>query len=148
MGNDMYADVLDIYRRHLSRGRAKISDVFGTGLEVSAQGAWIETSDGERFLNAGGYGVMIHGARHPHVEAAVIHQIRTNPIASRILLEPQAAFAAEALGRHLPPWPTSTSPVPGRRPPRPRSSSPARSAAVVSSPLTGDTTGRRSAPWR
>ena len=97
-----YPAVLDAYRRHLSRGRAKISEVFGTQLEVSARGAWVETSDGGRYLNAGGYGVFIHGARHPHVEAAVIRQIQTNPIASRILLEPQAARAAEALARSTP----------------------------------------------
>lgn len=97
-----YASVLDRYRRHLSRGRAKISEVFGTQMEMSAQGAWIETSDGGRYLNAGGYGVFIHGARHPHVEVAVIDQIRRNPLASRILLEPQAARAAEALSRVVP----------------------------------------------
>lgn len=97
-----HASVLDLYRRHLSGGRAKIAEVFGTHLEVAARGAWIETSDGGRYLNAGGYGVFIHGARHPHVEAAVIEQIRRNPIASRILLEPQAALAAEALGRVVP----------------------------------------------
>jgi acetylornithine/N-succinyldiaminopimelate aminotransferase len=97
-----YDEVLDLYRRHLSRGRAKISEVFGTQMEVSSRGAWIETSDGGRYLNAGGYGVFIHGARHPHVEEAVIRQIRANPIASRILLEPEAARAAEALGRVVP----------------------------------------------
>ena len=97
-----YSHIVDLYKRHLSSGRAKISDVFGTELELSAKGAWIETSDGTRFLNAAGYGVMIHGARHPHVEEAVIRQIRTNPIASRILLEPQAALAAEALARVVP----------------------------------------------
>lgn len=97
-----HSAVLDIYRRHLSRGRAKISDVFGTEMEMSAKGSWIETSDGGRYLNAGGYGVFIHGARHPHVESAVIRQIQTNPIASRILLEPQAARAAAALARRAP----------------------------------------------
>lgn len=97
-----HAEVLDLYRRHLSRGRAKISEVFGTQMEVASRGAWIETSDGGRYLNAGGYGVFVHGARHPHVEEAVIRQIRSNPIASRILLEPEAARAAEALGRVVP----------------------------------------------
>lgn len=97
-----HPQVLDMYRKHLSRGRAKISEVFGTHMEMSAKGAWVETSDGGRFLNAGGYGVLIHGARHPHVEAEVIKQIQTNPIASRILLEPQAARAAAALGRVVP----------------------------------------------
>lgn len=98
-----YDEVLGLYRRHLSRGRAKISEVFGTQMEMSARGAWVDTSDGSRFLNAGGYGVLIHGSRHPHVEAAVIRQIRTNPIATRILLEPQAALAAASLGRVMPP---------------------------------------------
>ncbi|MGO1056429.1 aspartate aminotransferase family protein [Crossiella sp. CA198] len=97
-----YPEVLDLYRSHLSRGRAKISEVFGTQMETSARGEWIETSDGGRYLNAGGYGVLIHGARHPHVEAAVIRQIQTSPIASRILLEPTAARAAEALARVTP----------------------------------------------
>ena len=98
-----YEEVIGLYRRHLSRGRAKISEVFGTQMEMSSRGAWVDTSDGTRFLNAGGYGVFIHGARHPHVEAAVIRQIQTNPIATRILLEPQAALAAAALGRVVPP---------------------------------------------
>ncbi|MEW5249685.1 aspartate aminotransferase family protein [Microbulbifer sp. 2201CG32-9] len=57
----------------------------------------MNTSNGARYLNAGGYGVFIHGARHPHVEQAVIQQIQTNPVSSRILLEPTAAIAAEAL---------------------------------------------------
>lgn len=97
-----YSEVLDLYRRHLSRGRSKISEVFGTQMEVSTNGAWVETSDGSRYLNAAGYGVFIHGARHPHVEAAVIRQIQTSPLATRILLEPQAALAAATLGRVVP----------------------------------------------
>ncbi|SDM30980.1 aspartate aminotransferase family protein [Allokutzneria albata] len=97
-----YPAVLDLYRRHLSRGRATISEVFGTQLEVAARGAWIETSDGGRYLNAGGYGVFIHGARHPHVEAAVIRQIQANPLASRVLLDPEAARAARAVARVSP----------------------------------------------
>ncbi|MCT6700356.1 aspartate aminotransferase family protein [Rheinheimera sp. 4Y26] len=96
------ARIAELYRRHLSKGRAKVSDVFGTETEVAAQGAWVETLDGQRYLNAGGYGVLLLGARHPYVEAAVIKQIQTNPIASRILLEPQAALAAQALCRVVP----------------------------------------------
>ena len=94
--------ILGIYRKHLSKGRAKISELFGTQMEVASQGAWVETSCGERFLNAGGYGVFIHGARHPLVEKAVIEQIQSNPVASRILLEPKAALAAAALARVTP----------------------------------------------
>ncbi|CAH9052447.1 Putrescine aminotransferase [Pseudoalteromonas sp. CIP111854] len=94
---DDFEHILQLCKQHLSKGRAKISDVFGTDLEVSSQGVWVNTSNGTKYLNAGGYGVFIHGARHPHVEQAVIKQIQTNPISSRILLEPTAAIAAQAL---------------------------------------------------
>ncbi|MCG7537519.1 aspartate aminotransferase family protein [Pseudoalteromonas sp. OOF1S-7] len=97
-----FEQILQLCKQHLSKGRAKISDVFGTDLEVSSKGAWITTSNGTQYLNAGGYGVFIHGARHPHVEQAVIQQIQTNPVSSRILLEPTAALAAEALIRIAP----------------------------------------------
>ena len=97
------AETADLYRRYLSRGRAKLGDMFGGHEEVASQGAWIHTADGQRFLNAGGYGVFIHGARHPAVEAAVIEQIRTHPLASRLFLEPQAARAAAALVEVAPP---------------------------------------------
>ena len=100
--SSMTSEVLDLYRKHLSSGRAKIAEMFGTQIEVSARGAWVETSDGSRYLNAGGYGVFIHGARHPYVEAAVIEQIRSNPLASLVLLEPKAAWAAAALKRVVP----------------------------------------------
>ncbi|MEU2611676.1 aminotransferase class III-fold pyridoxal phosphate-dependent enzyme [Micromonospora sp. NPDC007271] len=95
--------VRDRYRRHLSRGRAKLGDLFGGHVEVASQGAWVSTEDGGRFLNAGGYGVFIHGARHPAVVSAVVRQVRTHPVATRLLLEPEVAYAAEALLAVAPP---------------------------------------------
>ena len=56
---------VELTKRHLSRGRAKLGDMFGGHVEVEANGAWLTTSSGERFLNAGGYGVLILGSRHP-----------------------------------------------------------------------------------
>ena len=96
-------EILDLYRAHLSKGRATLAELFGSHMEVASQGAWLTTSDGERFLNAGGYGVFIMGARHPLVMEAVERQLRTHPTASRILLEPTVARAAEALVSVLPP---------------------------------------------
>ncbi|MEU2425315.1 aminotransferase class III-fold pyridoxal phosphate-dependent enzyme [Streptomyces sp. NPDC007851] len=90
-------EVLRLYRAHLSKGRATLAELFGTHMEVESQGAWLTTSDGERFLNAGGYGVFILGARHPVVMEAVRRQLETHPVATRILLEPTVARAAEAL---------------------------------------------------
>ncbi len=90
------------YRRHVSRGRAKLADLFGGHVEVGSTGAWVYTSDGRRFLNAGGYGVFLHGARHPAIVDAVVNQVRTHPIATRLLMEPEIARAAAALAQVTP----------------------------------------------
>ncbi|MER5548930.1 aspartate aminotransferase family protein [Streptomyces sp. NPDC002589] len=95
--------ILGLYRAHLSKGRATLAELFGTHMEVESSGAWLTTSDGERFLNAGGYGVFIMGARHPVVVEAVERQLRTHPVATRILLEPTVALAAQALVSVMPP---------------------------------------------
>ncbi len=91
------------YRSYLSTGRAKLGDLFGGHVEVSSSGAWVTTSDGGRYLNAGGYGVFLHGARHPAVIAAVIDQLGTHPLATRLFLEPSAGLAAQALVEVAPP---------------------------------------------
>ncbi len=89
--------ILNLYRAHLSRGRVTLAELLGSHVEHLSEGAWITTSDGERFLNCGGYGVFILGARHPIVMAEVERQLRLNPMGTRILLEPTAAEAAEQL---------------------------------------------------
>jgi putrescine aminotransferase len=91
------------YRRHLSTGRAALGEMFGGDVEVASYGAWVRTSTGRELLNCGGYGVFIAGARHPRVLAAVRAQLDRNPVATRLLLEPQAALAAEALTSVTPP---------------------------------------------
>ncbi|BAJ28551.1 putative aminotransferase [Kitasatospora setae KM-6054] len=94
---DTEEEILGLYRAHLSKGRATLAELFGSHMEVESSGAWLTTSDGERFLNAGGYGVFIMGARHPIVVEEVARQLHTHPTATRILLEPTVARAAEAL---------------------------------------------------
>ncbi|MGH3858648.1 aspartate aminotransferase family protein [Actinokineospora sp.] len=89
--------VADKYRTFVSKGRAALGEMFGGDVEVAAEGAWLRTASGRSLLNCGGYGVFLMGARHPRVVSAVIRQINTNPIASRLLLEPELANAAEAL---------------------------------------------------
>jgi putrescine aminotransferase len=97
------SDTLERYRRHLSRGRAALGELLGGDVEVDSTGAWVRTDTGRRLLNCGGYGVFLTGARHPRVVGAVREQLDRNPVATRLLLEPQAGLAAEAL--------TSTTPV-------------------------------------
>jgi putrescine aminotransferase len=86
-----------LYRSRLSKGRATLGEMFGGHIEVASAGAWVTTSTGRRFLNCGGYGVFLMGARHPIVMRAVENQLRSHPVATRIFLEPQLALAADAL---------------------------------------------------
>ena len=95
--------VADGYRRHLSTGRAALGELFGGDVEVGSAGAWVRTRSGRELLNCGGYGVFLMGARHPRVLAAVREQLDTNPVGTRLLLEPTAALAAEALVSTTPP---------------------------------------------
>lgn len=85
------------YRAHLSSGRAALGELFGGDVEVSSSGAWVQTATGRRLLNCGGYGVLLMGARHPHVVGEVTCQLNTNPVATRLLLEPEVARAATEL---------------------------------------------------
>ncbi|WP_255953417.1 aspartate aminotransferase family protein [Streptomyces odontomachi] len=95
-------DLVNRYRRYLSKGRASLGEMFGGDVEVSAQGPWIETAAGRRILNCGGYGVFLMGARHPRVVAEVTRQLNTNPVATRLLLEPTVVAAAQALVEVVP----------------------------------------------
>lgn len=88
---------VELYRRHLSVGRARLAELTGGVIEVSSAGSRVWSSNGTEYLDCGGYGVFILGHRHPRVVDAVIAQIRTHPLATRLLLEPTAAVAAEDL---------------------------------------------------
>ncbi|MFL1898981.1 aspartate aminotransferase family protein [Streptomyces tauricus] len=92
-----------LYRSRLSKGRATLGEMFGGHVEVASEGAWVTTADGGRFLNCGGYGVFLTGARHPTVLRYVTEQLRSHPVATRLFLEPQAALAADALVSVAPP---------------------------------------------
>ncbi len=94
--------VLDIYKRHLSSGRARLAEMTGAVMEVSSNGPFVYDSDGAEFLDCGGYGVFLLGHRHPTVTAAVIDQIQRHPMSTRMLLEPTAAIAARALAETTP----------------------------------------------
>ncbi|MEU7137875.1 aminotransferase class III-fold pyridoxal phosphate-dependent enzyme [Nocardia sp. NPDC046473] len=92
-----YQQIARTFRTNLSSGRARLADMFGGYVEVESNGAWITTSDGQRFLNFGGYGVFLAGARHPTVVAEIERQLHTHPISTRMFLEPALARAAEML---------------------------------------------------
>ncbi|MFI9626381.1 aspartate aminotransferase family protein [Streptomyces sp. NPDC052042] len=97
------ARVSAAYRRTMSSGRARLAEVLGGQVEVESSGAWVTTSDGRTYFNAGGYGVFITGARHATVVREVERQLHRHPIGTRIFLDPAAARAGELLTSVTPP---------------------------------------------
>ncbi|BAX97802.1 putative ornithine aminotransferase [Mycobacteroides stephanolepidis] len=95
-------EIADTYRKHLNAGRATLGDVFGGHIETSSTGSWLITASGNRFFNAGGYGVALAGYRHPVIVAHIRQQLDEHPISSRMFYEPVAARAAEALAAITP----------------------------------------------
>jgi putrescine aminotransferase len=96
-------DVLQTYRRHLSRGRAALAELSAAPLEVSSHDTRLVTPEGEEFLDCGGYGVFILGHCHPAVVEAVVRQVRSHPVHSGVLVEPVQARAAATLASVSPP---------------------------------------------
>lgn len=98
-----FAEVIGLTRAHLNKGRATVAEFLSGHSEVASDGAYLFGHDGRRYLECGGYGVFILGHRHPAVTAAVVRQVMTHPLATRLLLEPVAARAAKAVADVTPP---------------------------------------------
>ncbi|GLW10124.1 aminotransferase [Microtetraspora sp. NBRC 13810] len=96
-------ETIELYRRHLSTGRAALSRLLGDIVETASNGVWVTAAGGRRFLDFGGYGVFILGHRHPRVIEAVHRQLDLHPLATRVFAEPVTARAAEALAAVTPP---------------------------------------------
>jgi len=94
--------VLESYRSHVSLALARLAQFMHAGFEVRSQGPYVWDENGTRYLDCGGYGVFTLGHCHPRVVEAVIAQVRTNPLSSRLLLNRPMAQAAEALARVAP----------------------------------------------
>ena len=96
-------DVEQLYRRHLSAGRARVASMVGGQVEVSSSGSLVTDARGENYLNCGGYGVFLLGHGHPRVVAAVCEQIKRHSLSTRLFLDPTLAAAARALTAVAPP---------------------------------------------
>jgi putrescine aminotransferase len=95
-------DVVDGYRRHVSRGRARLAELTGGLVEVSSAGSTVTDAGGRDYLDCGGYGVFLLGHRHPAVVSAVIEQVQRHPMSTRLMLDPTVARAAETLASVTP----------------------------------------------
>jgi putrescine aminotransferase len=102
-GGDLTREVVARTRRHVSRGRARLAELTGGLAEVSAHGSRVLDANGKEYLDCGGYGVFLLGHTHPRVVDAVVEQVRRHPLATRLMLEPVVARAAETLAGVTPP---------------------------------------------
>jgi putrescine aminotransferase len=96
------AGCLAAYRGHVSLATAMLAEVNGAEVETRAEGAYVYDHHDRRYLDCGGYGVLLLGHRHPGVCAAVKAQLERQPIGTRFLLNPVVAEAAETLARVAP----------------------------------------------
>lgn len=95
-------EVLARYRRHVNSGYAKLAGLTGMPVEVRSAGTRVFDADGHEYLDCGGYSVFVHGHCHPDIIAAVRDQLERHPLATRVLLNPQLALAAESLASVAP----------------------------------------------
>jgi putrescine aminotransferase len=95
-------DVVDGYRRHVSRGRARLAELTGGLVEVASHGSTVVDATGREFVDCGGYGVFLLGHRHPAVVSAVVDQVQRHPLSTRLMLDPTVARAAATLASVTP----------------------------------------------
>lgn len=94
--------VLQLYRRFVNSGFAKLADVMGLPMESRSAGSLVFDEADNAYLDCGGYGVFLLGHRHPRVVEAVKAQIDRHPLATRTMLSPEMAIAAASLARVAP----------------------------------------------
>jgi len=92
------------YERHINPGMAQLLKFMGfERVEVHAEGCYVYTSDGERFLDClGGPGVFSFGHSPPAIINRVREQLERMPLSSHLLLNPVTAELAERLAEVAP----------------------------------------------
>jgi putrescine aminotransferase len=96
------AEVLDLYRRHVSVGQARLARLMDLPLECRSEGCLVYDEYDQAYLDCGGYGVFILGHCHPAVVAAVRDQLETHPLSTRLFLNGELARAAARLAAVTP----------------------------------------------
>jgi putrescine aminotransferase len=96
--------VLDLVERYMNPGLARAFRFMGLDeAEASAEGVWVTDTKGRRYLDfSSGYGVMVHGYRHPRLVAAARAQLDRLTMSSRVLPNLQAAKLAQRLAEVTP----------------------------------------------
>ena len=97
-------DWLDRFGATMNPGLARVLRFMGLDeVEVTGSGAELIDHAGRRFLDcSGGYGVFLHGYRHPRLVEAARRQLDQLAMSSRVLLNPRTIELAELLAEVAP----------------------------------------------
>ena len=102
--SDPSRDLLTRYEHAVNPGLARVYRFMGLDVaEATGHGAILVDEEGAEYLDlAGGYGVMVHGYRHPRLLAAAHRQLDRLAQSSRVLLNRPMVELAEELQRVTP----------------------------------------------
>jgi putrescine aminotransferase len=102
--DEVYADVVAKYSRHLNPHLARLMSFAGFGVETRAEGCYIYDQEGNRYLDClGGYGTFTLGHRHPRVVQAAKDQLDKIALSGKAFFSKSAADLAEKLAQISPP---------------------------------------------
>lgn len=91
------AQLLEQYERHVSSGGARMARLMSSPLIQRAEGNYLFSDSGERFLSCGGFSVFLFGHQHPEIVDPVTEQLRTMALCGPMILHEGQVRAAKAL---------------------------------------------------
>lgn len=96
--------LMERFERFVNPGLARVFRFMGLGgVEATGHGAELVDEDGVIYLDcSGGYGVFIHGYRHPRIIQAAQEQLARLPLSSRVLMNRPMVDLAELLAQVTP----------------------------------------------
>lgn len=94
----LHAEVIEKTAKYVNPYLSKLLAFAGFGIEMRAEGCYIEDQEGKRYLDClGGYGTFALGHRHPKVVEAVKRQLDLMPLSGKAFFNKPQADLAEAL---------------------------------------------------
>ena len=95
-------EILDAIEETSNRSNAKIARLVNLPVEVASAGCKVFDSNGIEYLNCGGYGTQITGAKHPKIVEAVKRQLDIHPMSTRVMPLEITALASTAMSSASP----------------------------------------------
>jgi putrescine aminotransferase len=89
--------LLELYHKHVGSGSARMARLMSSPIIQRAEGNYMYSAAGERFLSCGGFSVFLFGHQHPEIVEAVAEQLRTMALCGPVILHEGQAHAAQAL---------------------------------------------------